>query len=432
MKFHKNDASVATAFGVLIAILIGVSWLGLAEMARMNTSLDELASRRWAKVQLARRALWYSNLNNRITLEVFLLKDPNEIRSLLKLRAENSGRITALLDQIRRLSESDRETTLIQNVADSRSPYVESYQKALKLLLDDKNVEAARTAMTSEALPNLIAYHNTWNAFVDFQGDRMDQAARESHNNYLASRMVMISLILLAASIAVIVASFVIGREHRRNAARHLANQERDRLLRELEQRTQQTGLLASLSDLLQGCVSLDEAYANIAKFAQALFPQSTGMLLLLSPSRNLLEVASSWKITNPETVFNSSSCWAVRTGHAHFFTVDTPAPTCSHVTQSDCSYVCLPLMAQAEELGVLHMGLMPRQQFTNADVQLANSLAKQASLSLASLKLQETLRAQSVKDPLTGLYNRRYMEESLERETRRAMRAHHHWSDHA
>jgi len=52
-----------------------------------------------------------------------------------------------------------------------------------------------------------------------------------------------------------------------------------------------------------------------------------------------------------------------------------------------------------------------------------ALTLAENAALALANLNLREILRMQSVREPLTGLYNRRYMEESLERELRRSTR---------
>ena len=44
-------------------------------------------------------------------------------------------------------------------------------------------------------------------------------------------------------------------------------------------------------------------------------------------------------------------------------------------------------------------------------------------ALALGNLKLKESLKNQSICDPLTGLFNRRYMEESLEREFSRANR---------
>ena len=50
-------------------------------------------------------------------------------------------------------------------------------------------------------------------------------------------------------------------------------------------------------------------------------------------------------------------------------------------------------------------------------------AVADQIAMALANLRLRETLRNMAIRDPLTGLFNRRYMEESLERELRRAER---------
>jgi diguanylate cyclase (GGDEF)-like protein len=49
--------------------------------------------------------------------------------------------------------------------------------------------------------------------------------------------------------------------------------------------------------------------------------------------------------------------------------------------------------------------------------------VAEQFALALANVRLRETLRGQSIRDPLTGLFNRRYMEETLDRELSRAER---------
>jgi diguanylate cyclase (GGDEF)-like protein len=54
----------------------------------------------------------------------------------------------------------------------------------------------------------------------------------------------------------------------------------------------------------------------------------------------------------------------------------------------------------------------------------MANMFAEQVGQSLANLRLREALRDQSIRDPLTGLYNRRYLEETLDREIRRAVRS--------
>jgi len=48
----------------------------------------------------------------------------------------------------------------------------------------------------------------------------------------------------------------------------------------------------------------------------------------------------------------------------------------------------------------------------------------EQVGLSVANIRLRDALRNESIRDPLTGLYNRRYLEEIMERETRRAVRS--------
>jgi diguanylate cyclase (GGDEF)-like protein len=54
----------------------------------------------------------------------------------------------------------------------------------------------------------------------------------------------------------------------------------------------------------------------------------------------------------------------------------------------------------------------------------VAGTFAEQVGLSVSNLRLREALRNQSIRDPLTSLFNRRYLEEMMERETRRAVRA--------
>lgn len=87
---------------------------------------------------------------------------------------------------------------------------------------------------------------------------------------------------------------------------------------------------------------------------------------------------------------------------------------------------MCVPMMAQGETLGILHLQSSAQQEQLSEPLQrLAVNVSEHIALALANLKLRETLRSQSIRDPLTGLFNRRYMEESLERELHRAHRKH-------
>jgi len=93
--------------------------------------------------------------------------------------------------------------------------------------------------------------------------------------------------------------------------------------------------------------------------------------------------------------------------------------------------YVCLPLMAQGDILGLLHLKNAFSQNGSGnqeiADLrQMAVTLSEYLSLSIANVKLSESLSRQSIQDPQSGLYNRRFMEESLQREIMRAERKKH------
>ena len=64
----------------------------------------------------------------------------------------------------------------------------------------------------------------------------------------------------------------------------------------------------------------------------------------------------------------------------------------------------------------VYHNRIETPAEMADASFQLAVTAAEQLSLSMANLKLQSALRQQSIQDALTGLFNRRYLDESLGR----------------
>jgi len=214
----------------------------------------------------------------------------------------------------------------------------------------------------------------------------------------------------------------------------------------ELERRTREISLLNEMIDLIQCCPTVEEAYSVISRQAEGIFPQESGALYILSPSRNLAESMATWGAPlNDQPAFNPADCWAFRRGQLHVVERDAatdhgnnlPLLFCAHLqSPMPAACICIPLIAQGETLGVLH--LRPRTErgsnisetpevwYTEARRQLAHTVADSLALAISNLKLRESLRQQSIRDPLTGMFNRRYMEESLEREIARAARAGH------
>ena len=195
-----------------------------------------------------------------------------------------------------------------------------------------------------------------------------------------------------------------------------------------LAERSRELDLQNRMSELLQACVTEDEAYAVVGRFGGQFFPHGSGAVFVMTASRNMVEARATWASTpSPDwTIFKPEECWALRRGRMHLVDSTTTGLLCSHLPQPvPPAYLCIPLIAQGESLGVFYLGApMESTEWPEAQQRLASTVADQLGLAVANLKLRETLRNQSIRDPLTSLFNRRYLEETLERELRRAERS--------
>jgi diguanylate cyclase (GGDEF)-like protein/PAS domain S-box-containing protein len=208
--------------------------------------------------------------------------------------------------------------------------------------------------------------------------------------------------------------------------ARNELDQQNERMMRELTQRSQRATMLAKMGELLQSCVSREEVFSAAIGYAPKIFPAAPGAVALLDSSRKLTEVIGSWSNCRlPAPVFEPHSCWALRTGQPHLaLTGDTTAP-CPHAAGVENTYLCIPILAQGETLGIVHFQATDDVPVLDAsELSFKTTFAGQVGLSLANIKLRDALRTQSIRDPLTGLYNRRFLEETLDREVRRAARS--------
>jgi diguanylate cyclase (GGDEF)-like protein/PAS domain S-box-containing protein len=209
------------------------------------------------------------------------------------------------------------------------------------------------------------------------------------------------------------------------------ANEELQHHAEELEQRGREMTLLAQMGELLEACQSLEEAYGVIARVAEPLFGGDAGAVYALASSGSVVEAVATWGSPPPSrTVFSPIDCWALRRGRLHVVHDGDPELRCPHIEEPiGVGLLCEPLVAQTETLGLLHVQVRRRAAVRARAALLADrerlveTLGKQLALALGNIRLRATLREQSARDSLTGLFNRRYMEESLDREIRRAAR---------
>ncbi len=190
----------------------------------------------------------------------------------------------------------------------------------------------------------------------------------------------------------------------------------------ELAERNLEITLFGKLNQYLQASDSEAEAYSVIVATAKQLFPNDSGAVFAFSASRNMVEANAVWGAAPPSAViFQPNQCWALQRGQAHLG-IDNEM-RCRHVDETCRTYACIPLAAQGESLGILHIACTGSQLQVMEKYRVAKAFAETMGIALANLKLRDAMRALSIRDPLTGLFNRRYMEEALAQELHRARR---------
>ncbi|HHT7621701.1 TPA: diguanylate cyclase [Legionella pneumophila] len=195
--------------------------------------------------------------------------------------------------------------------------------------------------------------------------------------------------------------------------------------MKELQEKNEQITLLVEMSDIMLACGSQEELSDVMAKYSQRLLQFSSGYLFIMHPSKNYLEKAASWGNPQPhDLTFTPEQCWAIRLGRIHYVGSSRIELMCSHTMfaeQPELSLLCVPLMAQNDIYGLLYLevGL----KFDENQQLLITAFAELTALALANVRLRENLRYQSIRDPLTGLYNRRYLEDFLFKQLHQAER---------
>lgn len=177
--------------------------------------------------------------------------------------------------------------------------------------------------------------------------------------------------------------------------------------------------LLGLFSEWLYAAKSTEELQMVIKRSMETLFPEAEGSFYVYSNSRDTLDLEVFWGGANPTKRISPDDCWALRRGRAYCYGTRSIEFPCEHVAEADQPYFCLPIVAHGETIGLLHMSLTGAPiEMTRTELKetierrwsVALLCAEQISLASANVRLRQELMDQSVRDPLTNLWNRRWM----------------------
>ncbi len=188
-----------------------------------------------------------------------------------------------------------------------------------------------------------------------------------------------------------------------------------------------QVEILFEMADTLQSASGYEDAHAVLRATARRLLPHLSGKLHVFNNSRDRLDPLTEWG--GPEggacDPIAPAECWALKRGKPHLNDPVEGTLSCGHFHGEQISLE-VPMLARGEVYGLLSFSSGDpdgRARLSESGV-VISALADAMSLALSNLSLREKLRNQALRDPLTGLYNRRYMEDMLDRFVRLAARS--------
>ncbi|CAN5282645.1 hypothetical protein BH11PSE4_BH11PSE4_23140 [soil metagenome] len=189
--------------------------------------------------------------------------------------------------------------------------------------------------------------------------------------------------------------------------------------LRLAEIRAKEIALLTELSGVVQACQTRDEIFAAVQSYAGVLFAEEAGALYYLNDARDAVLRGAHWGSLRTDIAsFSIDDCCALRREATFPVPQVDQSLTCNHVERCETgggAFICQPVISQNNLLGLLYRERA--SEFGPGANQLAIMLAEQVSLAMANLELREALRRQAERDPLTGLHNRRFLEDAMVRE---------------
>ncbi|AEL06616.1 putative signal protein with GGDEF domain [Xanthomonas campestris pv. raphani 756C] len=418
----KRHAAGALMLGGLIFVLIGVGGY--------ITSRQSLTAAAWVshtqEVIASIDEIQAGLLSAESSARGFVLTD-NE--AFLGVHADAIGRLPGRIARLEVLVQDNplqlRNVAALDKLVDMRLVQINDLLHSYRAT----GLDGARASIAKGVFQTSSALRRQVQLMGELERRQLVSRTQANHNS---ARWVlwMTAIGILSGLLVMVLAYRLLSRElARRVRAEEEASTSSTRLAESfstLERTSAGLEALARYSGLLQNCRNAEEALEITARTIAPLVPGVSGAVYLLRASRDRAEQVAAWgTLADGERgSIAPEECWALRRDRTHLVEDASVGMVCQHAGVNlppHASTVCIPLSAQGTQLGMLALRGDNAQEL--ASLTVAEAAAEQLSLALHNLRLRETLRQQSIRDPLTGLFNRRYLEEALNHELSRCTR---------
>ncbi|MDH0616499.1 MULTISPECIES: diguanylate cyclase [unclassified Agrobacterium] len=192
---------------------------------------------------------------------------------------------------------------------------------------------------------------------------------------------------------------------------------ERERLDAEHRKNQRIKDLILQMMHRIQACQNQNELSDVVSKFMPQIFPAIAGRLLVFKENSSLLQSGGKWSDPSFSAAeFLIDDCWALRRGRPHTSNPDGDDVVCHHLQENSGTGLCIPLTALGETVGLLYLEILTRSETLETERLYLELLAENIGLAVANLQLRQRLVGMAKQDALTGLSNRRSLDEALNR----------------
>lgn len=412
-------------FGILIIVIVAcLATLPIMSSRQANITLDALKDG--------------ASKERAYNLVLSLLKDAETGQRGYLIGSDDSflapynagvAGIPSALEDLRRLAVSKKERILVARIVELSRNKISEMDRTIRVkrggdaqaALD--MVASQRGRVMMDELRALLGQQLRVLA-ADRNQLREELTATLRYNSALGIGASLASLVLIVSVIYIVSKSLSERAEMARQSG---VLAEKNALL--AQQSAVRAERLTIAADMLQALDSVRtpaELTRVLPIFLRKLLPNTSGAVYLYRNSRDVLEMKAIWgDVTNAPLTLAPSECWGLRLGKVHVARLEHDL-CCDHGgtwLDKHATQTCVPMISQGDVIGVLVVAADQHEDLQTSDTNLA-TLAEQLSLAVSNVSLRDTLRHQSTVDPLTGLYNRRFFDESLKREMARAQRS--------
>lgn len=191
----------------------------------------------------------------------------------------------------------------------------------------------------------------------------------------------------------------------------------------QLQRHEQDMNIINHMNEKLQLCKNSAEAHLVIKIAAEQLFIDFLGGLTINDSLGNQILVAQWGDKKSLETKFSSDACWGIRDGAKYLVNEHHIDLFCKHYIIPPKGSYCIPLIVDNNLLGMINFNFSNQSTITNYSTQIMTVFGDAVKSALANIQLREKLQVEATRDPLTNLFNRRYLNETLSREFHRIIR---------